>query len=198
VKVAPRLSPLRRAQRYFLPGMVLGVMAALSVGGWVMLQRQLETPESAWREFAPPDGGCRLKMPGNPEAKPAAAHGSSLVNVHKYTVLRELEDKGFFLTIAERPADAKPKPRFDDIYMAERDYMLRAAKAALKEEADVSSEGCTGREFQGKVVGGGTLIGRIYLAGDRVYILLAGGPRLEPGKGDAARFFDSFRIDPAR
>jgi hypothetical protein len=49
--------------------------------------------------------------------------------------------------------------------------------------------------------GGGLYLCRVYLARvgtvNRVYIVMAAGPRIRPGTGDAAKFFDSFAIDAA-
>jgi hypothetical protein len=152
-----------------------------------------------WVEFVPEDGGCRVLMPGKPEAQLASKYGPGLASVRKFTVIRPRDDQVFILSVSSRSATDLVNASFEELYDAQRDFILRSVNGKLVRERDISLDGHPGKEFQGQYSKGGSLVGRIYLVkgppGDRVYILLVGGAGVKPDAGNAARFLDSFQLD---
>jgi hypothetical protein len=202
---APSMAPVpaarpRRRLSWFI-GLV--VLALLSVGlyTWLGGYWTREIPDSAWVEFTPPDGRCRVLMPGLPDAEAAAVNVPGLVSAQKFTVSREEGGASFLLTCSEHAASVTGKESFDDLYGPLRDYILGKVQGSLRQERDIALGGERGREFQVALTKGGLMVGRVYLIRgqphDRLYILVAGGRYFQPGQGDAAKFFNSFKLDSA-
>jgi hypothetical protein len=162
-----------------------------------------DIPEAEWIEFAPPGGGCRVLLPGEPETVEDSEHDRA------YRVVREVQTrgwtgiptgeikKGFFLQWRDRPAGGDS---LASLYASQRDEVIARIRGRLVSEQDLARPGLAGKEF---VIAPsqeeeGLMIGRFYLVRqpgqDRTYLLLAAGPRLQPGQGDAARFLDSFQL----
>ncbi len=152
--------------------------------------------DADWKEFAPEGEHCHILMPGVPKPAAAAAHASSLRAGHKYAVVSEADDVGFCLCALETAPEGITPAAFGDAYQVERDYLLRSVKGERTAESDLMLDGHPGKEFLVRLTGGRGLIVRVYLGRERVYFLLAGGPRVQSDAGDAAKFFDSFHIDP--
>jgi hypothetical protein len=159
-------------------------------------------PASAWVEFRPPEGRCQILMPGTPKAEPALWNGPGIVRAQKFKVVRKDEEAAFLLTYSDWSAAVTGKKSFQDLYTPERDYLLEleeAKEAKVVAENDITLNGHAGKELQIELKEGGRLLARVYLVRgqpyDRLYILVAIGSRLQPGQGDAAKFFDSFKID---
>jgi hypothetical protein len=175
----------------------------LSVGvyTWLAGYWTREIPESAWVEFTPPDGRCRVLMPGLPDAEAAAVNVPGLVNAQKFTVFREEGGASFLLTCSEHTATVTGKESFENLYGPLRDYILGKVEGSLTQEQDIVLNGQRGKEFQVALTKGGLMIGRVYLIRgqphDRLYILVAGGKYFQPDQGDAAKFFNSFKLDSA-
>jgi hypothetical protein len=159
-------------------------------------------PRSAWTQFAPPDGRWQILLPGTPEVAPAAVHGDGVVTGHRYLVRRDDEIAAFFAIVSDRDAKVTGKQSFDQLYGPVREYILGFKDGEVIWETDVMHGSHAGRELQVQLTDGGILIARVFLVRgqphDRLYILVAVGAWLEPGKGDAAKFFDSFKIDPGQ
>lgn len=195
--------PLPAAKRCGRRSLLIGlvVMALLSVGlyAWLAGYGDREIPESAWVEFTPPDGRCRVLMPGLPDADVATVSAPGLVSGQKFTVFRDEGGASFMLTCSEHSAEITGRKTFDKLYPPLRDHMLDKVEGSLTQESDVVFNGQLGKEFQVALTKGGLLIGRVYLvrgqAHDRFYILLGGGKHFQPGQGDAAKFFNSFKLD---
>jgi hypothetical protein len=150
-------------------------------------------PAEEWKPFTAPDGRCRLDGPGRfVEQSTAIAHGPGIVRVWRFTVDRDDEDATFLLTYSDR---AKDTP-FQEIYRAERDYVLEYLKAELTDEKEITLEGHEGKQFSVAIGWRGRLLGRMYrvegAVHDRVYILLATGRHLHVSDGE--RFLESFRL----
>jgi len=188
----PRTNPSRRRRI-----LVVAVAAALAVlgGGAKLFFSRGAIPAAAWIEFAPPGDRCRVLLPGAPTTERAAGHAAGLGSGRKFSVLREAEDVGFFLCTLETVPEGL-SGAFARVYAAERDHMLQKAGGRLTTECELTLDGCPGKEFEAQLVGRQTLLARVYLGRGRLYILVAGGPHVRSDTGDAARFFNSFHIEP--
>jgi DNA-directed RNA polymerase subunit RPC12/RpoP len=157
-------------------------------------------PRSAWALFTPPDGRCEILMPGTPEVTPARVHGEGIVTGQRYVVKREAELAAFLLIVSDRDATVTGTQSFDQLYAPVREYILSIQDGEVIWEDDIMHGSHAGKELQIKPAEGGLLIARVYLVRgqphDRLYILVAVGPWTDSRKGDAAKFFGSFKIDP--
>ena len=140
---------------------------------------------------------CRLAMPGEPGEE---RRRTADVTIRKFTVKREDDthgytgvrtgsvSKAFWLEFTER----SKANGFDNLYAATRDTLLRHANGQLLEERDIWLGSQRGKEFRIAPEEDGAMMGRFFVVGKRTYLLLAVGVNIE---ADAARFFESFRID---
>jgi hypothetical protein len=157
-------------------------------------------PSSEWTEFAPEGGRFSILMPGSPQ-KGATAAG-------EYVVKRDREEMEFGVAVIDLPS--KEAAAFFDTF---KDLKGKSdSKGKLEQdgkvtmEKDITLDGNTGREFHAEGTKKGNVACRIYLAKkgtvdatnirtmSRIYILLVEGKGVKPGRKDAAKFFDSFKI----
>jgi hypothetical protein len=158
-----------------------------------------DIPESAWQPFVLPNGGGQLLLPGEPTSEAVTGRGPGVIAAQRFEVIRAEEDVLFLLLRTDRAADVTQSLTFAEFYAPERDYLLDKAPGRVVQESDLTLNGHPGKELQVELQAKGMMIARTYLVRgqprDRGYVLVAIGRRLQPGKGDAARFFDSFKID---
>jgi len=186
-------------------GSVVLLLLVLGLGGegpWHFL-RNKTIPQSEWQTFSPPNGGCTVLMPGTPTPQTLDILG---ISAKTYQVERKKEKTYFAVTMFDiSPPFLRPS-LLQDVANSCRD----AAKAhmdAVEPGSTVTSESAIslgnlpGREYQitPPPTKRGTFITRLYLAKidntHRFFLLQAGGSIIKPNKDDAARFFDSFKID---
>src|SRR5579884_116253 len=186
-------------------GSVVLLLLVLGLGGegpWHFLRNQT-IPQSEWQTFSPPNGGCTVLMPGTPTPQTLDILG---ISAKTYQVERKKEKTYFAVTMFDiSPPFLRPS-LLQDVANSCRD----AAKAhmdAVEPGSTVTSESAIslgnlpGREYQITTppTKRGTFITRLYLAKidntHRFFLLQAGGSIIQPNTGDAARFFDSFKID---
>lgn len=202
---ARRARPAPRKRSSGLLWLFVGLGAAglcvLGCGGVVVYFAAFasrEIPAAEWKPFTPPNGRCQVLMPGTPKPEPLPIDGLGVVAAQKHMVERKWEDAVFVVSYLDMNQVVLANTTFETLYVAERDNMLKTTNGRLGKETEISLAGYRGKEFQASVKGGGTIIMRMYLVPgpgrDRIYILMAGGSRMKPGKGDAAKFFDSFKL----
>jgi hypothetical protein len=197
-KTKPRPTPIvpipaRRPLPWrIIAAAVAVLLVVLGTGLWFFLARD----RAEWTTFAPPGERCRVLMPGLPDRKPARTNASGLAGGRKFSVVRAADDVGYCLCTLDAAAGGLPRNAIVEVYQAERDHMLKASKAQLTSESDLTLGGRFGKEFQARLADGKNLVVRFYFGSDRVYVLLAGGPKVRSDSGDAARFFGSFHIEP--
>ncbi len=165
---APKPSPRKRSRLYVAGvGLLGGIVVSVTIFAAFLIYQRFgrgELPDSAWLEFTPPDGRCRLLFPGQAHEQPATMHAPGLSNA------------------------------VNTVYSIEREAMLRSVKGSLMEEKDITLDGHPGKEFHGSLPGESRLLVRVYAVGERIYILGVGGPGLRPDRGTAAKFLRSFRV----
>jgi len=179
-----------------------GVLAALGlVGagffGYGPLAPRGEIPASAWQEVAPPGGGYRVLMPGEPKQLKGSPKGIGGADARNFVVSWR-DEAEFFLSFWDWPAAARTKDPLKDLGATVEDRLRDQFEGIVVQRRDISLNGHAGREWVIEPATGGILIARLYqvkgISADRYYVLsvLADGTRLKPA---AARFFDSFRIE---
>jgi len=195
-------------------GLIIGLIAGgvvlflLVLGGgggllWYFLLRNKTIPQSEWQSFSPPNSGCTLLMPGTPVPQTLNILG---ITANTYQVERKKEDEFFAVTTFDIPPLFLRANILDDIANSSRDG-AKARMDGMEPGSKVTSEttislgNLPGREYQIKPPPAkrGMFITRLYLAKigntHRLFLVMAGGSYIQPNTGDAARFFDSFKID---
>ena len=181
----------------------------LLLGIWIGLRWYLpaDIPEHEWETFTLKDDRCQISMPGSPESVPVMP-GRGASETKKFSVGR-MNDRGMFGPLLGRVEAGfslavslnEPTATFEQLYAAERDSVVRRVNGTLLSEEPITLNGIPGREFQVKFANG-MVIARFYRLqaqpNSRSYLVVAGGTHLRPGAGDAARFLDSFKIEPAK
>jgi hypothetical protein len=195
----PRKTWRRTIQRalYVLVGLAtIGLCVVIAgIFGHGPLAQKADLPASVWEEFAPPGSRCRILMPGIPEARDGDPDGTGR-RARIYLVTRAKQNVAFWLTYWDQPTSGDTLTK---AFAAVRNHLLKKLKGETTSEADVKLDGHPGKELYVEREDGEASIARIYVVKgattDRVYFLLAGGERIRQGRGNAARFFDSFHID---
>jgi len=211
-----REKPLRKKRpkrKKSSAGLIVGLVAGgavllllvMGAGGGVLwyLLRNKTIPQSEWQTFSPPNSGCTVLMPGTATEQTLNILG---ITAKTYQVERKKEDAYFAVTIFDiSPLLLRPS-LLEDVAKSSRDG-AKSRMDAIEPGSKVTSESAIslgnlpGREYQitPPPTKRGTFITRLYLAKigntHRIFLLMAGGSIIQPNTGDAARFFDSFKID---
>jgi hypothetical protein len=186
---------------------VLGVavlLAILLLGGGVMavlyaLFRAPDAPrrkpltESQWHLLRPPRGGCAVLMPGTPGVFEVRERGTRYWS-------RLMEEQCEFVLFCGTPRPGLGVEDIEKLLRIDRDNMLRIVpQGRVTRDESVSLYGCPGQEVEINGPNGMVCLVRGFLVGKgstkRLYELRIGGFDLRPDAGDAARFFDSFRLE---
>lgn len=200
-----RRRPIRKKSS---AGLIIGLVAGgvvlllvvVGIGGgllWYFLHNRT-IPQAEWQSFSPANSGCTVLMPGTPVPQTLNILG---ITAKTYQLERNKGKAIFGICVFEiQPQFLRPS-LLEDVATHSR----AGALARMDPDSRVTSEttialgNIPGREYQIKPPGRGTLIARIYLAkfgnGHRVFLVMAGGDYIRPNTGDAARFFDSFKLD---
>jgi WD40 repeat protein len=188
-------------------GLVLGLVLgggclALVLGGctglivYLAVFRDRTIPDAEWLTFTPPGGGFTVSLPGTPATRSQVLNG---LPVTKYEVKRPKDDKLFLVACIDLDARLIRPNILDEMAKGERDNMVRASNSTVTREEPVFLGGIEGREFELRAPDGSVGISRIFLAKAggryRTFQLAVAGKSIRPGRGDAARFLDSFQLD---
>jgi hypothetical protein len=121
------------------------------------------------------------------------------LSVTKYEVKRPKEDKLFLVASVAVDARLVRRNDLDELANAERDNIARATKGKETREAPVSLGGVEGREYEVRGADASVGITRIFIrkvgGRYRAFQFTVAGKSIQPDKGDAARFLDSFRVN---
>jgi hypothetical protein len=156
-------------------------------------------PAADWQPFTTADGLCRLDVPGEfVEQYKVVAHGPGTVRMGsfdrtwRYYLSRDREESEFVVTYSDRVKDTP----FDEIYRAERDYVLEYLNMESSEEKEITLDGHEGREFRVDLGWRGRLLARVLRVPgpsyDRIYTVVATGRHLDNHDGE--RFLESLRV----
>jgi hypothetical protein len=150
-----------------------------------------------WKTFAPEGGGFSVSMPGTPERRhDFAQHDSGTIETNVYTLL--LPEGGFY-TVADAalPPGVDTKGGAEAVLDSACDRIVDSASARLVTKQTIFLNGRPGRQLEAvvpesAVAGGGTMRGRVYLVGPKLYQLIAVVPKPATTTGAVDRFLDSF------
>jgi hypothetical protein len=174
----------------------LGFFLTVLFGGTGFLVWSLtvpDIPEREWETFAPPNGRFTVRLPGFPLLAFTRLDGSV---VRQYLLSRDHEEIDFAVSYYDvRPEQVGPT-LLADVTAELRERKLQELAGQLIAERELMLDDYPGREI--RIDPGtrhGTYLGRVYLAGRRVFLVEVLGRHVRPDKGATATFFDSFKID---
>jgi hypothetical protein len=144
----------------------------------------------SWQEFTSADGRFTVELPGTPEREHVKAPGrSAKVLATTYSV----ETSAATYTVAIQDFDGKQTP--EQLIDQSRADLSAGKSGKLLGEKDVTAGDTKGKEFVAEVPNRGKAYIRFFIAGRRVYKLMAVGTGgKSPDEGDVAKFMDSFRV----
>jgi len=149
-----------------------------------------------WKKFTSREGGFSVLMPGTPVAKREAVP-TPLGPIATYFFSLEVQ-QGTNLTVsfAEVPQGLLGLEGVDDLLLTmARDAAVKQVDGKLlKDEPVKLNQRIPGREFQIDVGLGSILRMRVFLVQNRVYQIVAAGPKDYATGKDADKFLDSFTL----
>jgi hypothetical protein len=174
--------------------LVAGLLA-LVLGGVAQAQPELQ-------EFASSTGRFRVKMaakPGQNTVKKNSALGPMRITIHAARVA----DTGVIHAVCYADVGdllpKNPKPGFADAFLATvGEETAHGLNAKLTGGRKALLGIYTGREFEGTMTANDDRVrGRAFLVEDRLYVLLAIGPKKGMDRPETDQFFDSFQLEEA-
>ena len=165
----PQTAPPRLWKKAVKGGLYLalaGVLGALGVVGVGLFGRgplapRGEIPGSAWQEFAPPDGHCRVQMPGEPKQLKGSPKGIGGADAHIFVVSWK-EDAVFSLSFWGTQAAERKKDPLKELGDIVEDRLRDTLDGIVIRRTSISRGGHSGREWVIEPARGGTLIARLY------------------------------------
>jgi hypothetical protein len=188
--------PRRRSRSWLRVAVGLTVFLSVLFGGvgyWAWTLAGREIPEAEWEKFAPVNGRFTVRMPGAPVPTVARVEGWTF---RQYRLIREREEVEFIVGYHDVPPAPVQPSLLDEAVALVRDDRLRELSGTLIAEQEVTGEDYPCREIHiDSTSRHVTYMGRVFVAGPRVFVVEVFGHHVRPGKGAAATFFDSFKID---
>jgi hypothetical protein len=193
------------APRSYL-GLILGLIGAgvaLLVGSAVALYfvfRPTEIDPNAWSDFVPPNGRCRISLPGRP-VQQAGEQGPGIFNGQSHVL--DVRHAGITFTLAffDVTDEALAQTPWDQRCAAVRDRVVAEHMGRVVKTNEMLAQNHRGLEYLIEGGGGETVVQQFYLEEarphNRIYLVQVAGKGIQPGSGDAARFLTSFWLPPA-
>ena len=148
---------------------------------------------SVWQEFSSKDGGFTVLLPAQPQENLVSLKTDlSQAAFHVFTVING--DKEYGVTYTDLPQPARAEKDTEKIFRAVRQLALTGRHRELLKEQFLTLNDHPGREFTISEEPGRIIIDRAYLAGKRVYQVIASFPAAKGETDETKRFFESFRL----
>ena len=175
--------------------------------GWAEDQPTTTTPapEPQWTEFRSPERGFAVSFPGVPKVTSTPVEGQNPLLQYDFQV-NVGEDTVYTVVVFEYPSGKGPSPVTDDFYVKLVNAYAKGSESRLRKRGAATVAGRPGFEA---ITDGDSGKGKlnhlvdVVPAGDRIYMLVAAGPKGFATGDDAEKFRDSFRVlgdqpDPAQ
>ena len=170
------------------------IAIAAFLAGSALAQDKPKKPE--WKKFVSREGAFAVLMPGTPVAKKEAAQTplGPLV-AHLFSLEVEI-GSNFTVSFSDVPQGLLGLEGVDDLLLTQaRDAAVAKLEGKLlKDERGSLNKRFPGREFHIEVPNAGIVRMRIYLVQNRVFQIVAAGPKEFATGKDADRFFNSFTL----
>ncbi len=153
----------------------------------------------AWREFAPPDGDCSVKLPADPVEEAVAADPRSPVTVggKRFVARRWFERVTAEVGWLDLDREKARLARAGDVIDPERDRRAAALGGKAVKEGVAKFGTRDGREVQFETPGGPWVELYVFAPDGphpRLYFVGVGGPNVAPDGPTARTVLDSFRL----
>jgi hypothetical protein len=152
--------------------------------------------DSDWKKFTSREGAFSVLMPGTPVAKREAVPTPIGQVVTHFFSLEVQQGTNLTVSFAEVPQGLLGLEGVDDLLLTmARDAAVKQVDGKLlKDEPVKLNQRIPGREFQIDVGLGSILRMRVFLVQNRVYQIVAAGPKDYATGKDADKFLDSFML----
>lgn len=174
--------------------LMFGVYAAFQYGSGEIAERH-------WREFTPPEGRCRIRLPGEPTEQPIRNDDPRIRTGKRYEVVRAWEAVTAGIAWIDVADDLSNDGSFEQWMFALRDRIQKQHDAELEREALWKLDRYSGRQFDYKTAKGNLYV-RVLAIPDRstsrIYTLWVGGKKLTPEMRAVKIFFASFRLNSSK
>jgi len=154
---------------------------------------QAAPEEPQWAEFQSPERGFAISFPGTPRTTSTPVEGQNPLLQHDFQVSVG-EDIVYSVVVFEYPAGKGPSPD-TDAYLKLVNAYAKGSESRLRKRGPATIAGRPGFEAisddsKSKL----SHLIDVVPAGDRIYMLVAAGPKSHATGDDAERFRDSFRL----
>lgn len=175
------------------------LVAATSLG-WAT-----PAPEPQWAEFQAPERGFAVSFPGTPKLTSTPVEGQNPLVQYDYQV-NVGDDTVYTVVVFEYASGKGPSPVTDDFYVKLVNAYAKGSESRLRKRGAATVGGRSGFEA---IADGDSGKGKlnhlvdVVPAGDRIFMLVAAGPKGFATGDEAEKFRDSFRVladqpDPSR
>jgi hypothetical protein len=177
---------------------LVAIGSVFACGGAFLAGRLLPGCSAAgWREFAPPEGGCRASLPAEPVEEAIAANPASPVTRDGKRFVARSRVAGVTASVGwlELDPERAKLTRADDAIAAEKDRRTAELGATVVREAAVKDGPRDGRQVEFDTPNGPWTERYVYVPTGprpRFYIVGVSGPADSPA---ARKVLDSFRVD---
>ena len=173
------------------------LVAATSLG-WTEDQPATTTPapEPQWAEFQAPERGFAVSFPGTPKLTSTPVEGQNPLVQYDYQV-NVGDDTVYTVVVFEYASGKGPSPVTDDFYVKLVNAYAKGSESRLRKRGAVTVGGRSGFEA---IADGDSGKGKlnhlvdVVPAGDRIFMLVAAGPKGFATGDEAEKFRDSFRV----
>lgn len=152
--------------------------------------------EPQWTEFQSVERGFAVAFPGTPKTTSTPVEGQNPLLQYDFQV-NVGEDTVYSVVVFEYAPGKAPNPITDDFYVKLVSAYAKGSDSRLRKRGEATIAGRAGFEA---IADGDTGKGKlshlldVVPAGDRIYLLIAAGPKGFATGEDAERFRDSFRL----
>jgi hypothetical protein len=173
------------------------LVAATSLG-WTEDQPATTTPapEPQWAEFQAPERGFAVSFPGTPKLTSTPVEGQNPLVQYDYQV-NVGDDTVYTVVVFEYSSSKGPSPVTDDFYVKLVNAYAKGSESRLRKRGAATVAGRSGFEA---IADGDSGKGKlnhlvdVVPAGDRIFMLVAAGPKGFATGDEAEKFRDSFRV----
>jgi hypothetical protein len=158
--------------------------------------RILKEGPPIWITVEPPGENCRFEMPGKPTEQSPAADGKRILRRKIYSFPEKSADRSFVVAILDVSAQASKELSLEALYQSEVKRIV-TDKVKLTKEGPIERDGYQGKEFQASAEDVCYIEQIFWVPGDRqgrFFLVVTAGRSIQPGTGDAAKFFGAFHI----
>jgi hypothetical protein len=150
--------------------------------------------DDSWAEFRSDEGRFTVLLPGKPSPQTESATTPvGPVTIHLFVV--ESKDGAVAVGYADYPKDLVRPGSIDRLLDSARDHAVVGLSGQLLEEQRIGLWSAAGRGLLIRSKDGVFCRSRIYLAGNRLYVIRAFGSRSNVESPVATRFLNSFEFD---